>query len=153
MVRGQIAVIGVNAVRVVKRHRAGVPASVPKLGPRPINQQPTPTKLPMKNGPEIIDFKPVLESRATLANRRLQPLGHLTSRLGLVREPRLKASPVSIRRAMSCAKDIVHGRYLGRAGAAIRTPHTAASLYGDGRAHQICFTQFVDRAIGCHPIG
>ena len=37
-----------------------VPASVPKLGPRSIHRQPTPTKLPMKNGPEIVNFRPVL---------------------------------------------------------------------------------------------
>jgi hypothetical protein len=43
-----------------------------------INRQPTPTKEPIENGPEIVNFRPVLESRATLANRRLQPLGHLT---------------------------------------------------------------------------
>jgi hypothetical protein len=48
----------------------------------------------MKNGPEIIDFRPILESRATVANRRLQPLGHLTD-------------PVSIRPTMSCGKEIV----------------------------------------------
>jgi hypothetical protein len=29
-------------------------------GPKTINRQPTPTKPPMKNGPEIIDFRPVL---------------------------------------------------------------------------------------------
>jgi hypothetical protein len=33
----------------------------------------------MRNGPEIVNFRPVLDSRATLANRRLQPLGHLTA--------------------------------------------------------------------------
>ena len=33
----------------------------------------------MKNGPEIIDFRPVIEFLAALANRRLQPLGHLTA--------------------------------------------------------------------------
>jgi hypothetical protein len=36
----------------------------------------------MKNGPEIVNFRPALWSLATLANRRLQPLGHLTPRLG-----------------------------------------------------------------------
>jgi hypothetical protein len=35
-------------------------SSVPKRGPRTIIQQPTPTKKPIKNGPEIIDFRPVL---------------------------------------------------------------------------------------------
>ena len=57
----------------------GVPTSVPKRGPRTINRQPTPTKIPMKNGPEIVDFRPVLWFLAALANRRLQPLGHLTA--------------------------------------------------------------------------
>lgn len=37
-----------------------VPASVPKPGPRTIHQQPTPTKEPIKNGPEIVNFRPVL---------------------------------------------------------------------------------------------
>ena len=57
------------------------PPSVPKRRPRIINPQPTPTKVPIKNGPEIIDFRPVLEFPAALANRRLQPLGHLTADL------------------------------------------------------------------------
>ena len=57
-----------------------VPASVPKPGPRTIIRQPTPTKFQLRNGPEIIDFRPVLEFLAALANRRLQPLGHLTAR-------------------------------------------------------------------------
>src|SRR5437868_2874838 len=35
---------------------SGVPTSVPKRGPRTIIRQPTPTKNPMKNGPEIVDF-------------------------------------------------------------------------------------------------
>jgi hypothetical protein len=35
----------------------------------------------MKNGPEIIDFRPVLGFLAALPNRRLRPLGHLTLRL------------------------------------------------------------------------
>ncbi len=37
-----------------------VPASVPKLGPRTIIRQPTPPAEPIKNGPEIVDFRPVL---------------------------------------------------------------------------------------------
>jgi hypothetical protein len=37
-----------------------VPTSVPKRGPRAIIRQPTPAKLPIKNGPEIVDFRPVL---------------------------------------------------------------------------------------------
>ena len=39
---------------------SSVPASVPKLGPKSIHRRPTPTKLAIKNGPEIIDFRPVL---------------------------------------------------------------------------------------------
>jgi hypothetical protein len=37
-----------------------VPTSVPKRLPRTIIRQPTPTNEPIKNGPEIIDFRPVL---------------------------------------------------------------------------------------------
>src|SRR2546425_6975041 len=37
-----------------------VPSSVPKRGPRTIIRQPTPTKVPIKNGPEIVNFRPVL---------------------------------------------------------------------------------------------
>jgi hypothetical protein len=37
-----------------------VPRNVPKRGPKSITRQPTPTKFPIKNGPEIIDFRPVL---------------------------------------------------------------------------------------------
>lgn len=67
---------------------ARVPVGVPKLGPGSVKRQPKPTKLPMKNGPEIVNFRPVLESPATLANRRLQPLGHLTAtRLLSIRQP------------------------------------------------------------------
>ena len=38
----------------------GVPKSVPKRGRKCINLQPTPTTKPTKNGPEIINFRPVL---------------------------------------------------------------------------------------------
>jgi hypothetical protein len=38
----------------------GVPSSVPERGPRTIIRQPTPTKFPTKNGPEIINFRPIL---------------------------------------------------------------------------------------------
>jgi hypothetical protein len=37
-----------------------VPRSVPKRGPRTIIPQPTPTKVSIKNGPEIMDFRPAL---------------------------------------------------------------------------------------------
>jgi hypothetical protein len=56
-----------------------VPTSVPKRGRRPIIRQPTPTKVPTKNGPKSRRFRPVLQSLAALANRRLQPLGHHTA--------------------------------------------------------------------------
>jgi hypothetical protein len=39
---------------------SSVPTSVPKRGPRTIIRQPTPTKFPIKNGPEIVNFRPVL---------------------------------------------------------------------------------------------
>src|SRR4029450_1247125 len=34
-----------------------VPQSVPKRGPRTINRQPTPTKCPIKNGPENLNCR------------------------------------------------------------------------------------------------
>ena len=37
-----------------------VPKSVPKRGPKTIIRQPTPTKRRIKNGPEIVNFRPVL---------------------------------------------------------------------------------------------
>jgi hypothetical protein len=70
--------------RVLDRHtlapQSSVAASVPKRRPRTVSRDPTPTKVSIKNGPEIIDFRPVLGFLAALANRRLQPLGHLTAR-------------------------------------------------------------------------
>jgi hypothetical protein len=39
---------------------SSVPASVPKLNPRSIKRQPTPSNEPTKNGPEIVNFRPVL---------------------------------------------------------------------------------------------
>ena len=60
---------------------AGVPRSVPNAVPcKSGGSQRQPTCVP-ENRPEIDDLRPVLRSRATLANRRLQPLGHLTARL------------------------------------------------------------------------
>jgi hypothetical protein len=38
----------------------GIARSVPERSPTTIIRQPTPTKEPTKNGPEIIDFRPVL---------------------------------------------------------------------------------------------
>jgi hypothetical protein len=73
---------------------SSVPKSVPKRGPKPVIRQPTPTTNPIKNGPEIVDFRPVLRLLAALANRRLRPLGHVTDR-------------VSIRPTTSCVKEIV----------------------------------------------
>jgi len=87
--RPELRVLRVVPVEVLHRlqdsmmcaHKAhvGVGLSVPKRGPATIIRQPTPTKFAIKNGPEIIDFRPVLEFPAALANRRLQPLGHLTA--------------------------------------------------------------------------
>jgi hypothetical protein len=34
--------------------------SVPKRDPKPVIRQPTPTTKPNKNGPEIVNFRPVL---------------------------------------------------------------------------------------------
>ena len=39
---------------------ASVPASVPKLDRAVITPQQTPTKFRIKNGPEILDFRPIL---------------------------------------------------------------------------------------------
>ncbi len=39
---------------------SSVPISVPKRDPITIIRQPTPTKFEIKNGPEIVDFRPVL---------------------------------------------------------------------------------------------
>ena len=55
--------ISVNTTCARKAHigiGSSVPTSVPKRGPTTINRQPTPTKVPTKNGPEIVDFRPVL---------------------------------------------------------------------------------------------
>jgi hypothetical protein len=49
-----------------------------KRGPTTVNSDPTPTNDRRKNEPEIFDFLPVLRPSTTSANRRLQPLGHLT---------------------------------------------------------------------------
>jgi hypothetical protein len=59
--------------------RRTVSKTVPELDPILVIRNPTRTKLPKENGPEINDFRPVLELSAALANRRLQPLGHLTA--------------------------------------------------------------------------
>src|SRR5262245_26540317 len=56
----------------------GVPKSVPKRGPHPLIRQPTLTTNPIKNGPKIVNFRTVFRFLVALANRRLQPLGHLT---------------------------------------------------------------------------
>ena len=47
------------------------PGVCPNAGPRTIIRQPTPTNVPIKNGPEIIDFTPVLEVPAAFWNRRM----------------------------------------------------------------------------------
>lgn len=56
-----------------------MPKSVPQLDQIGILPHPTPTKFAIKNGPEIVNFRPVLSFLAALANHRLQPLGHLTA--------------------------------------------------------------------------
>src|SRR5204862_6560185 len=73
-----------------------VPKSVPKRGPTSIIRQPTPTKRPIKNGPEIVNSRPVLVSPLALANRRLQPLGHLTA-----------TGTLSVRESASCESPAV----------------------------------------------
>ena len=62
---------------------ASAPVCPPVCPTRPEDHQSAANanKLPKKNGPEIIDFRPVLGFLAVLANRRLRPLGHLTLRL------------------------------------------------------------------------
>jgi hypothetical protein len=67
---------------------------VPKRGPKPVLRQPTPTNKPTKMGPEIVDFRPHVGFLPALANRRLQPLGHLTvsKLLRILRVPRLRLS-------------------------------------------------------------
>ena len=60
LVRG----IAISVVHVCPQgthwHRLPCAQECAKLSPMTINQQPTPTKFPIKNGPEIIDFRPVL---------------------------------------------------------------------------------------------
>jgi hypothetical protein len=49
--------------RLPRRHISvglGVPKSVPRLGPRTVKRQRTPTNESIKNGPEIVNFRPVL---------------------------------------------------------------------------------------------
>jgi hypothetical protein len=66
--------------RISRGCAGSVPTSVPKRGPRTIKRHSTPTKFPIKNGPEIDDFRPVLGSPLALANRRLQPPSSLEFR-------------------------------------------------------------------------
>ena len=56
-----------------------MPESVPGRSPTRVQQHTTATKLVRNNRPEIREFRPVLHTRVTLANRRLRPLGHLTA--------------------------------------------------------------------------
>jgi hypothetical protein len=37
-----------------------VPRIVPERDPKPVIRQPTPTTKPIENGPEIVNFRPVL---------------------------------------------------------------------------------------------
>ena len=43
-----------------RQEGVSVPNSVAKRGPKTIIRQQTPTKFRLKNGPEIVDFRPVL---------------------------------------------------------------------------------------------
>src|SRR5205823_3012718 len=60
------ALDGVKQLLLVSVHlhrrtpRPNTASSVPKRSPRTISRQPTPTKFPIKNGPEIVNFRPVL---------------------------------------------------------------------------------------------
>ena len=49
-----------SSTMCARKAHVGVGPSVPKRGPKTIMRQPTPTKVPIKNGPEIVDFRPVL---------------------------------------------------------------------------------------------
>ena len=89
-----------SPIFVYKLRTNSVPASVPKGGPMTINRQPTPTKLPMQNGPKILDFRPVLSFPAALANRRLRPLGHLTLRLASLAQG--EPQTLSVREISTC---------------------------------------------------
>ena len=44
-----------------------VPKNVPERGPTTVIQQPTPTKRPIKNGPEIVNFRPVSVTSSSLS--------------------------------------------------------------------------------------
>jgi hypothetical protein len=63
----------------------------------------------MENGPEIVNIRPVLEPRATLANRRLQPLGHLTPARKLSINEIATSPPADLHAACGEVK-LSHGR-------------------------------------------
>jgi hypothetical protein len=46
--------------QTLKRKFESVPETVPELDPIPVTRDPTRTKSQKENGPEIIDFRPVL---------------------------------------------------------------------------------------------
>jgi hypothetical protein len=70
---------------VTHLHRQQCAQSVPKRGPGTVTREPTPTNVPIKNGPEIINFRPVLESPLALANRRLPGTGGKLILVGVTR--------------------------------------------------------------------
>ena len=101
--------------RRIRNDWKDVPRNVPKPGPRTILRQQTPPEKPIKNGPEIINFRPVLSSRATLANRRLQPLGHLIRMIFLTSRSHIRPVVVLLSR-WGCRRGAVSGNGARRAG-------------------------------------
>jgi hypothetical protein len=74
-----------DAAHQSRRHRERERTVCPAVRPNPVQErssgserQPT---FQQKTGLEIVNFRPVLGSPFALANRRLQPLGHLTARI------------------------------------------------------------------------
>ena len=65
-------------LRGTRWHRLWCARQCAQKRPKSVIRRPTPTTKQIKNGPEIVNFRPVLRFLAALANRRLQPLGHLT---------------------------------------------------------------------------
>jgi hypothetical protein len=61
------------------RHTLASPLVCPNAARYPPSGSQRQPESQIKNGPEIDDFRPVLELPVALANRRLRPLGHLTA--------------------------------------------------------------------------
>jgi hypothetical protein len=67
---------------VLDRHTFASPPVCPPVCPTAVQERSFGSQRHQrskKNGPEIVNFRPVLESPLALANRRLRPLGHLTA--------------------------------------------------------------------------